>query len=130
MKENHEATALERAVIGQLLKDIDLSPVRSDVNFGKAKVIDREFTGVGFLTEFEPSQELKLFADGISLRWGKVGARLNACKVETGYVVYVDNGHLTSIEGYTYGDDWPESVSSFELYELRPGMELGRGGGV
>jgi hypothetical protein len=58
-----------------------------------------------------------------------VKARLNASKLETGYVVYVDNGYLTTIEGYTYGDDWPESIGSFELYELKPGTELGSGGG-
>lgn len=123
-----EATALERDVVGELLKDIELSPAKSEVNFEKVRVIDREFTGVGFLTEFEPSQEVKLFADGVSLRWGKIGARLNA-RLETGYVLYVDNGYLTTIEGYTFGDDWPESITSFELYELKPGMELGGGGG-
>ncbi|MCG8422122.1 MAG: hypothetical protein MJE77_29720 [Proteobacteria bacterium] len=122
-----EATALEKAVIGQLLKDVELNTTKSEVNFEKAMVIDREFTGVGFLTEFERSQELKLFADDVSLRWGKVGARLNASKLETGYVVYVDNGYLTAVEGYSYGDEWPEVITSFTLYEFRPGMELGSG---
>jgi hypothetical protein len=121
-----QATELERAIIGEFLRDPELHPLKSDLNFEKAKVIERHFTGVGILTEFEPSEELKLFVDGVALRWGKVGARLNTSKVETGYVVYVDNGYLTTIEGYTYGDDWPECIGSFELYELKPGMELGR----
>jgi hypothetical protein len=120
-----KASALEQAVVGQLLEEAELRPARVDVDFENVAVVGREFTGVGFLTEFEPSQELKLFADGVSLRWGKVGARLNAAKLETAYVVYVDNGYLTTIEGYTYGDDWPESIASFALYELEPGMELG-----
>jgi hypothetical protein len=123
-----EVTELEKAVVGQFLRDPELSPLNREVNLEKARVINRESTGVGILTEFEPSQEVKLFADGVSLRWGKVGVRLNASTIETSYVVYVDNGYLTTIEGYTYGNDWPESISSIELYELKPGMELGSGG--
>ena len=67
---------------------------------------------------------MKLFNDGVSLRWGKIGARLNVAKIETGYLVYVDDGYLTAVEGYTYGDEWPNQIDRMELYELKPGMEL------
>ena len=119
-----KATELEKAVIKSMLADRELKPLRPTVNFDAVKVSDREFTGAGFLTEFEQSQELKLFEAGVSLRWGKVGARLNASRIETAYLVYVDDGYLTSVEGYTYGDEWPGSIDCVELYELTPGMEL------
>ena len=119
-----KATPLEQAVIRRMLADPELKPVRLTVNFDAVKVRDRELTGIGFLTEFEPSEQLKLFEAGFSLRWGKVGARLNAAKVETGYLVYVDDGYVTTVEGYTYGDEWPDQVEQSELYELKPGMEL------
>ena len=76
------------------------------------------------MTDFERSEELKLFDDSVSLRWGKVGARLNADQIETGYLVYVDDGYVTTVEGYTYGDEWPGSVERIELYALEPGVEL------
>jgi hypothetical protein len=117
-------TELEKAVLQYMLADPELAPVRSAVNFDALTVSGREFTGAGFLTEFERSKELKLFDDGVSLRWGKVGARLNASKLESGYLVYVDDGYVTGIEGYTYGDEWPAQVEEIELYELKPGMEL------
>ena len=119
-----KATELEQAVIGSMLSDHELKPAMSTVNFDAVVVSDREFTGAGFLTEFERSEELRLFDAGVSLRWGKVGARLNASRVETGYLVYVDNGYVTTVEGYTYGDEWPDQVEQIELYELKPGMEL------
>ena len=119
-----KATELEKAVLGNMLADPQLKAAKSAVNFDAVNVTDRELTGVGFLTEFERSKELKLFDDGFSLRWGKLGARLNASKLETGYLVYVDNGYVTTIEGYTYGDEWPDQVENIELYELKPGMEL------
>ena len=119
-----KATELEKLVIRSMLTDHELKPVRLSVNFDAVLVSDRELTGVGFLTEFQPSEELKLFEVDVSLRWGKVGARLNASKVETGYLIYVDDGYVTSVEGYTYGDEWPDQIDQIELYELKPGMEL------
>jgi len=119
-----KVTKLEQIVIGRMLADHDLKPVRTAVNFDAVMVSDREFTGAGFFTEFERSEETKLFDDEVSLRWGKVGARLNASKVETGYLVYVDGGYLTTVEGYTYGDGWPDKVEQIEVYELEPGTEL------
>jgi hypothetical protein len=119
-----KANDLEKLVVGTMLTDHELKPVRSTVNFDAVAVSDRELTGVGFLTEFERSEELKLFDADVSLRWGKAGARLNASKVETGYLVYVDDGYVTTVEGYTYGDEWPDQVEQIELYELKPGMEL------
>ena len=101
-----------------------MKPVESTVNFEAVNVVDRELSGLGFLAEFERSEELKLFDAEVSLRWGKVGARLNASKIETGYLVYVDDGYITAVEGYTYGDEWPDEVEQIELYEMKPGMEL------
>jgi hypothetical protein len=119
-----KANELEKAVIGSMLADRELKPAKPAVNFDAITVRDREFTGAGFLTEFERSEELKLFDGGVSLRWGKVGARLNSSKLETGYLVYVDDGYVTTVEGYTYGDEWPNQVEQIELYELKPGTEL------
>lgn len=119
-----KVTELEKTVISSMLADSEVNPIRSAVNFDAVTVSEREFTGAGFLTELERSEELKLFDDGVSLRWGKVGARLNVSKLETGYLVYVDDGYVTTVEGYTYGDEWPAQVEQIELYELKPGMEL------
>ncbi len=117
-------TDLEKSVIDSMLADNELTPARTAVDADAVVVVDRKLTGVGFFTDLERSQELKLFDDGVSMRWGKVGARLNATKIETGYLVYVDNGYVTTIEGYTYDDEWPDRIETIELYELIPGTEL------
>ena len=115
---------LEKLVLKSMLDDPELKPVVSAVNFDALTVMERDFTGTGFFTEFERSNGLKLFQDGVSMRWGKVGARLNANKLETGYLVYVDDGYMTTIEGYTYGDEWPDQITTIEMYELKSGMDL------
>ncbi|MDY7093938.1 MAG: hypothetical protein SX243_13280 [Acidobacteriota bacterium] len=117
-------TELEASVLGRMFADNELPPRRGELHAEAVDVVDREFTGVGFLTELRRSPELKLFKDGVSMRWGEVGARLNATKIETGYLVYVDNGYVTAIEGYTYGDEWPAKVEQIEFYKLTSGTEL------
>jgi len=117
-------TKLEKQVIATMIADPGVAAARAAPNFEDVIVTAREFTGVGFLTELERSENLRIFNEDVTFRWGKVGARLNASATESGYVVYVDDGYITGVEGYTYGETWPSSVEEFELYELVEGMEL------
>ena len=117
-------TELEIFVLECMLADDEVQPHTRELHPEAVIVIDRKFTGVGFLADLQQSPELKLFDDGVSMRWGKVGARLNAKKIETGFLVYVDDGYLTTIEGYTYGEEWPAKVEEVEFYTLTPGAEL------
>jgi hypothetical protein len=109
---------LEKAVIERFLADPAVKPNKRSVDFEAVNVSSREFTGAGFLTDFQRTDELKLFDESVSLRWGKVGARLNASQTDTGYLVYIDEGYLSMIEGYTYGEDWPVEVEQLEIYDL------------
>lgn len=120
-----EANELEKIIMGRLLNDPALKPVKAAIDFGRVVVVERNMTGAGFFTGFERSDELKMFDASVSLRWENVGARLNASGLETGYIAYVDDGYLRTLEGYTYGEEWPENISSIEVYEPKLGMEVG-----
>jgi len=100
-----QVTQLEKAAIGRLLTTRELKPLRSTVNFDAINVKDRAFSGIGFVMEFERSQELKLFDDGVFLRWGKVGAGLSEETIANGYLIYVDDG---SGAGADWEVAWPE----------------------
>jgi len=117
---------LEKAILSYMFRDVEPSPLKTMLDFSTVKVTERNLTGCGFLTEFESSDELKVFEDSVSLRWGKVGARLNASTLETGYLIYVDGGYVTAVEGSTYGEDWPDDIKSFETYDLEVGRRRAR----
>lgn len=110
---------LEKAVVERFLADPAERPNKRSIDFEAVNVRSREFTGAGFITEFQRADELKLFPENISRRWGKIGARLNASLVDTGYLIYIDEGYLTAIEGYTYGEDWPAEIEQVEFYNLK-----------
>lgn len=110
-------TGLEWAVLERFLEKSPVTPLRSNIVPHEIDVVKRAFSPIGFLTEFVASEKLKLFPDGVCLRWMKVGAWVNAQRTHVGFLVYVDDGSLNAIEGYTYcGEDWPPYVESFELY--------------
>jgi hypothetical protein len=114
-----KASNLEKVIITRFLEDPAVKPVKRSIDFESVDVVGREFTGVGFVTDFRRAEEMRLFGDDSSMRWGRVGAWLNVSRVETGYIVYVDGGYLTAMEGYTYGEDWPAEVEQVELYDLK-----------
>ncbi len=111
-------TSLETAVISRMLADPDFSPTRRPVDPTTLEVTERSLTEVGFITSFARTSATKLLSDDASARWGKVVGRLNA-EVSADFVVYVDEGYLTAIEGCTFGGEpWPSEVVEFDLTDL------------
>jgi hypothetical protein len=44
--------------------------VKRSIDFESVDVVGREFTGVGFVTDFRRAEEMRLFGDDSSMRWG------------------------------------------------------------
>jgi hypothetical protein len=81
----------------------------------KAKVMSREFTGVGFFSRFEVPAEAQL-SDVLTLTLGDVGAQIEGLTAGAGFVLYVRNGRLKQLEGYSYGDEpWPSNIRKFDV---------------
>lgn len=112
-------TSLEAAVIKRMLEDPQLAPTRRTVDPSLSLVVEeRSMTGAGFITSFVQNTAGQLFGDGVSMRWGETLGRLNA-KVDVDFVMYVDDGFLTGLEGVTFGGEpWPSVVTDFELMEM------------
>jgi len=111
-----ELTHLEHAVLRKLLagEDERLAVLRKQSEMVMAG--KREMTGVGFYTTLS----LTVFVDRLddaSFVFGDVVAEIPGLTHGAGFLLYVRNGLLDFLEGFTYGDDaWPEHISTFELY--------------
>ncbi len=90
--------------------------LRDQIN--KARVIDREFTGVGFFTNYHNDdilwEEEMIISD--------VGAILNN-NIEVGFVFFIREEGARFLECYMYGDPFPDQIESYEvfIYEKFPG---------
>lgn len=107
-------TNLEKAVLSKLL-DGDhpvLALLRQQVKFCRCS--KREMTGVGFYTELNvgtftgPRPEL-------DLTFGDVDAEIDGLQFGAGFVLYVESGLLVMLEGYTFGEPWPDRIDEFQL---------------
>jgi len=105
---------LEKKILDKFFsdKDIHLSQDLSVIT----SVNEREYTGVGFFTWFNKDKYLKV-GKNCERAWEKLGAKINN-GIETGYIVYVEDGYINCIEGYTYSEKWPEQITNIEFYWL------------
>ena len=109
-------TDLEQAVLGALLEGEDaiLTALRSQLAL--AQVCERRFTGVGFFTYFAlpPHVERAPVPEKFA-PFGDVIADLERTRHGAGFVLFLKNGRLHMLEGYTYDEPWPAQVGRFAL---------------
>jgi hypothetical protein len=124
--------ALEQAVLDKLLAGDHpaLATLRTQAAVGR--VASRENTGVGFFCDFRvPSNAPRLQGD---FHLGDVDGQLNGLEHGAGFVLFVREGCLELLEGFSYDEPWPEEITSFTLAyrsgqrQLPPGIRRLRSG--
>lgn len=99
---------LERAVLTKML-DGDhpvLNALRQQLE--SCSVRQREMTGVGFCTELAvPAEVDAARTKRAHIRFGDVIGELTGVEEGVGFVLFIDDGRLQMLEGYTFGEPWP-----------------------
>lgn len=108
-------TPFEQAVMQKLLDGEDEILLILREQLKKTIVTKREMTGVGFYTTFFVSDGVQLLLDNSSFKFGDVVAKMPELNFGTGFLLYVLDGALHMLEGYTYDETWPHQISDFEL---------------
>jgi hypothetical protein len=112
---NDVLNPLERAVLMLALAGDDpiLRVLRSQLAVATTR--ERKFTGVGFFTSVHlPPSVAK--ADSASIRIADVVGELPGLEHGAGFVVFVDDGLLSALEGFTFDEAWPSgNPSDFKL---------------
>jgi len=87
-----------------------------------AIAISREFTGYGFYLSFVLPENIDKLDEHFPVRssfsFGDVEAKLASLKHGAGFLLWIKNGFLSTLEGYTYDEEWPRVIDSFELHYL------------
>jgi hypothetical protein len=103
---------VERSLLSYFFSTRDVLASAPDLD--NVVVLDREFTGVGFLTDLEQSEALNVGSDNYNCTWSDVSGKLNRT-LESGYLVFVVSGYITGLEGFRYNEEWPEYVYGIDL---------------
>jgi len=108
-------TTLEDRVLEMLLlgEDEALSLLRQQAK--QARVSSRKMTGVGFYIEFVVPPEVPRVSGRPTFKLGDVNGTADNVKHGLGFLLYVEEGTLSMLEGYTYDDPWPDEVRGLIL---------------
>jgi hypothetical protein len=90
----------------------------------RAQVRRREYTGVGFFCDFDVPSDARALPTSGDFHLGDVNASLDGLNHGAGFVLFVRNGRLATLEGYTYEEPWPQQVRNLELTYQREPREL------
>jgi len=100
-------------------------------SLGQIRVTERDFTSVGVYITFATHPCLKIAGDEANHVGDGPGALLNVDRIAIGPVFYIDNGHIATIECYTFGgDSWPDEITCYEITEAQtrlPPFQVQRG---
>ena len=84
--------------------------------YENSQVKFREFTGVGFFTHFSTKSEIKPLAKR-NFEFGDICGDLGGTKCAMGFFLFVRDGYLDWIEGFTFSiDEWPDNYFGVDLY--------------
>ncbi len=114
-------TDLEQAVLQKLLigNHPVLETLRQQVE--QARLASREYTGVGFYCNIEiPESAPEVSRD---LQLGDVHAEIEGLKRGAGFVLFVSDGRVKTLEGYTYDEPWPDTVQAYSIRYSAPSRE-------
>jgi len=112
---------LEQAVLDKLLGGDHpiLSALR--VQAKRVRVVRRKCTGVGFFCDFDVPQDVPRLTQKTDFHFGDVTATVDGLTHGAGFVLFVRNGHLAVLEGYTYDEPWPQGLHNVALtYQREP----------
>jgi len=82
-------------------------------------------TGVGFLTELAVAADVPAAPLASQVRIGDVVAEeVEGLQFGLGFVLFVEEGRLAALEGYTFEENWPERMDSWRLEYDPPSRDL------
>ena len=108
-------TAFERAVIEMFLAGEAPALRTLHEQFNASRPLKREFSGVGFFTYFDVPITAQRVIRPHRVTISDVDASIDGLQHGAGFVLFVSEGRLRMLEGFTYDEPWPAEVREFSL---------------
>lgn len=115
---NDALSLIEEAVLKKLLVGNLPLLVQLQQQLEVCSVAKREFTGVGFYTTLVVPESIRK-TPGIDFKFGDVIGEIAGLHNGAGFLLYVKDGILDMLEGYSYNESWPSPVNDFSLKYMK-----------
>ncbi|HEY0250820.1 MAG TPA: hypothetical protein VGC41_04805 [Kofleriaceae bacterium] len=109
-------TELERKVIETMLADEAYEFCKVDVSALQAYERDTDTTG--FKTTLVPTKASRVIERNFSGVWSRGGGYLEheGRRIIVGFLVFVIDGLVHAVEGYTYVEEWPADAKLVDVF--------------
>ena len=106
----------ENAIMSMILAGSD-DPLRVlRTQLLHSEVASRKFTGCGFFTHFRVADHAARLLPAVDLVIDDVHAEVREVEHGAGFILFVRSGAISCLEGFTYGESWPENPELLRLY--------------
>jgi hypothetical protein len=120
-----ELNSLEAAVLKMLTAGDHPALASLRQQLADVGVRDRRTTGVGFFTELDVPASSPRATSRKIVRLGDVVAQIPGLRNGAGFLLELNEGRLSCLEGYTFEEPWPDTVADFSLSYLKEQRDLG-----
>ena len=105
----------EKTVMNKILEKAEDSIAKTiQKQYQTTQVKNRWFSGKGFFTCFTVSKN-SICLTVKSSHLSNINGTVNG--IEIGLILHTKDGVIDCLEGFTYGEPWPEEIESYELFQ-------------
>ncbi len=99
----------EKKVMDKLLFGNDPNLEKLRIQYSNARIETREFSGVGFFTNFSVADDAQKIVGKQNLQISDLSAELENVKNGVGFILFISDGYLKCLEGFTFDEPWPSN---------------------
>ena len=105
---------IEEAVLTKLLTGNLPLLIQLQQQLEGCSVATRDLTGFGFYSTLDVPENIPR-TPGLNGKFGDVIGEIPGLPSGAGFLLYVKDGVLDMLEGYSYDEPWPQSIEDFNL---------------
>jgi len=112
---NNTFERFERDVMKSIIAEDSTTSIVLGEQYKSAIIVNREFSGFGFFTNFEIIDKSLKLAGSQNRELGNTHAKIEGLELGAGFVLFIRNGFIKTLECYTYDEPWPETISTYTI---------------
>ena len=105
----------EKNVMDKLLEDNNQANIILRQQYNNATII-REFTGSGFFSTFKIPDSIPRLTPPTTFNLSNLLCDINGISEFGGFLLYIKNGAIFCMEGYSFENEWPIKINNYRLY--------------
>ena len=100
----------EKIIITDIIEQYPEYKQKLQAQFEKSVVQKREFSTYGFPTYYTATAKEETLGDTVNMQLGKSQWKINGLQHGSDYILWIKNGFITCLEGFSYNESWPDEI--------------------